>query len=103
MSPPTDRRSPLLARNTTRVGVGYKGWPEQAPFDRIIVTAAAPEIPPVLIDQLVSGGILVIPVGRASNEQNIVRATKRDGDEIERETLLAVRFVPLVTGSARDD
>ncbi len=92
-----------LTNITTRVGDGYKGWPEQAPFDRIIVTAAAPEIPPVLIGQLASGGILVIPVGRSSNEQNIVRATKRDGDEIEPETLLAVRFVPLVTGSARDD
>ena len=88
---------------TTRVGDGYKGWPEQAPFDRIIVTAAAPEIPPVLIDQLAPGGILVIPVGRSSNEQNIVRVTKRDDDEIEREFLLPVRFVPLVAGSARDD
>ncbi len=88
---------------TTRVGDGYKGWPEQAPFDRIIVTAAAPEIPPVLIDQLAPGGILVIPVGRSSNEQNIVRVTKRDTDEIERETLLPVRFVPLVVGPAQDD
>ena len=88
---------------TTRVGDGYKGWPEQAPFDRIIVTAAAPEIPPVLIDQLAPGGILVIPVGRSSNEQNIVRVTKLDDDEIERETLLPVRFVPLVVGPARDD
>ncbi len=88
---------------TTRVGDGYKGWPEQAPFDRIIVTAAAPEIPPVLIDQLAPGGILVIPVGRSSNEQNIVRITRRDDAEIERESLLPVRFVPLVAGSARDD
>ncbi len=88
---------------TTRVGDGYKGWPEQAPFDRIIVTAAAPEIPPVLIDQLAPGGILVIPVGRSSNEQNIVRVTKLDDDEIDRETLLPVRFVPLVVGPARDD
>ncbi len=92
-----------LSNITTRVGDGYKGWPEQAPFDRIIVTAAAPEIPPVLIDQLAPGGILVIPVGRSSNEQNIVRVTKRDDDEIERETLLPVRFVPLVVGPARDD
>ncbi len=88
---------------TTRVGDGYKGWPEQAPFDRIIVTAAAPEIPPVLIDQLAPGGILVIPVGRSSNEQNIVRVTKLDDDAIDRETLLPVRFVPLVVGPARDD
>ncbi len=92
-----------LTNITTRVGDGYKGWPEQAPFDRIIVTAAAPELPPVLIDQLAPGGILVIPVGRSSNEQNIVRVTKRDDDEIERESLLPVRFVPLVAGSARDD
>ena len=88
---------------TTRVGDGYKGWPEQAPFDRIIVTAAAPEIPPVLIDQLAPGGILVIPVGRSSDEQNIVRVTKRDDHEIERETLLPVRFVPLVAGPAEDN
>ena len=92
-----------LSNITTRVGDGYKGWPEQAPFDRIIVTAAAPEIPPVLIDQLAPGGILVIPVGRSSHEQYIVRVTKRDTDEIERETLLPVRFVPLVVGPARDD
>ena len=92
-----------LSNITTRAGDGYKGWTEQAPFDRIIVTAAAPEIPPVLIDQLAPGGILVVPVGRSSNEQNIVRVTKRDDHEIDREILLPVRFVPLVAGPAKDN
>ena len=92
-----------LSNITTRAGDGYKGWTDQAPSDRIIVTAPAPEIPPVLIDQLAPGGILVIPVGRSSNEQNIVRVTQRDDHEIEREILLPVRFVPLVAGPAKDN
>lgn len=85
---------------TSRYGDGYKGWPEAAPFDRIIVTAAAPEVPPALIDQLADGGILVVPVG-GQDGQEIVRLTKH-GDEVEREILLPVRFVPMLQGTERD-
>ena len=92
-----------LSNITAQVGDGYKGWPEQAPFDRIIVTAAAPDLPSVLLDQLAPDGILVIPIGRSSNEQNIVRVTKRADGSIETETLLPVRFVPLVEGRAKGE
>lgn len=85
---------------TTRAGDGYKGWPEAAPFDRIIVTAAAPDIPPALTEQLADGGILVIPVGGA-DKQDVMRVT-RNGDEYEYEALMPVRFVPMVKGIAKD-
>jgi protein-L-isoaspartate(D-aspartate) O-methyltransferase len=85
---------------TTRFGDGMKGWPEQAPFDRIIVTAAAHEIPPILLDQLKEGGILVMPVG-TPEEQAIVRVRKT-ADGIKTETLLPVKFVPLLEGVAKD-
>jgi len=85
----------------TKVGDGAEGWPEQAPFDRIIVTAAAPEVPPALIEQLKVGGIMVLPVGPERGEQYIVRITRTE-EGIEQETLLPVRFVPLVEGIARE-
>ena len=81
----------------TRHGDGWMGWPEQAPFDRIIVTAAAASVPDDLNDQLGEGGILVIPVGPKDETQTILRATRR-GDSFEEERLLSVRFVPLVEG-----
>ena len=84
---------------TTRVGDGYKGWPEQAPFVRMIVTAAAPEVPQTLADQLDIGGILVMPVGEARDHQQLVRITRRE-DGFETEDLIPVRFVPLVEGLA---
>ncbi len=80
---------------TTRLGDGAKGWPEQAPFDRILVTAGAEEIPPALLEQLADGGILVIPIGTAGERQYLERVRKNAGD-IEREDLGLVRFVPLV-------
>lgn len=73
---------------------GSEGWPEEAPYDAIIVTAAAPELPEPLLDQLADGGRLVVPVGTRMS-QTLTRATRRD-DEIQRETLTEVRFVPLV-------
>ncbi len=79
-----------------RVGDGYKGWPEEAPFDAVIVTAAPDHIPQPLIDQLKPDGRLVIPVGRFN--QNLLRITKTD-DGLRRENLLPVRFVPM-TGQA---
>ena len=85
---------------TTRYGDGGLGWPEQAPFDRIIVTAAAEAVPEALKEQLAVGGIMVIPVGRISWAQEIVRLRKSTSG-FESETLLPVRFVPLVPGTAR--
>ena len=84
---------------TTRAGDGYKGWPEQAPFPRIIVTAAAPEPPQLLIDQLDVDGILVMPVGEGHHNQKLIRITRSESG-IETEDLIAVRFVPLVEGIA---
>ncbi len=78
-----------------RIGDGYLGWPEKAPFDAIIVTAAAGRIPEPLVAQLKDGGTLCIPVGPAGSVQSLIRITKR-GDRTEREDLLPVRFVPLV-------
>ena len=86
----------------SRHGDGAKGWPEQAPFDRIIVTAAAEEVPKALLEQLKDdGGIMVIPVGKESQHQDIVRI-RRNGDEYSEEKMLPVRFVPLVEGTATE-
>ena len=83
-----------------RIGDGSKGWPEQAPFDRIIVTAAAEERPDTLLDQLRDGGICVAPVKSGPSVQTLIRYT-RHGDEIIEEPMFDVRFVPLVEGPAR--
>jgi protein-L-isoaspartate(D-aspartate) O-methyltransferase len=80
------------------VGDGSKGWPGQAPFDRIIVTAAAEERPQALIDQLAVGGILIVPVGRDPTAQVVERIVKSESG-LQRDTLMPVRFVPLVTGA----
>jgi len=83
---------------TTRWGDGMQGWPEQAPFDRIIVTAASHAVPEALKAQLADGGILVAPVGRNTYDQVLVRM-RRAGDAFESEELWPVRFVPLVAGT----
>jgi protein-L-isoaspartate(D-aspartate) O-methyltransferase len=83
------------------IGDGLAGVPSRAPFDRIMVTAAAEDIPPALIDQLAEGGIMVLPIGPQSGPQRIVKAIKRKG-KLERDDLLAVRFVPLLPGQARE-
>ena len=75
-------------------GDGSMGFPEKAPYDRILVTAAAPDVPKPLIDQLKSGGIMLIPVGNASLFQNLMKVTKTDGN-IKQENLGGVAFVPL--------
>ncbi len=89
-----------LGNIISRFGDGFKGWAEQAPFDRIIVTAAAPEIPPALVDQLAPGGILVIPVGGEHRDQRLLRV-RRDGDTSVTEDWGWVRLVPLVAGLPR--
>jgi len=78
----------------TRIGDGYKGWPEAAPFDVIIATAAPEELPTELIKQLKESGRLIVPVGGTSS-QNLMRIT-RTKDGIKKEDLLSVRFVPMV-------
>jgi protein-L-isoaspartate(D-aspartate) O-methyltransferase len=84
-----------------RAGDGYQGWPEKAPFDRIILTAAPPELPPVLIDQLKPGGILLAPVGKSTFDQEIVRVSKAADGRVTTRSLLPVRFVPMVKSPAR--
>lgn len=86
----------------TRLGDGAKGWPEQAPFERIMVTAAAPEVPLSLVEQLADGGIMVLPVGPVHGNQEIWRV-RREGVDAVYEKLMPVRFVPLVAGILRDD
>lgn len=82
-----------------KLGDGTEGWPEEAPFDKIIVTAAAEEeVPASLIEQLTQGGRMVIPIGGAN--QNLVVGVKRGGDLV-RESVLPVRFVPLITEETR--
>jgi protein-L-isoaspartate(D-aspartate) O-methyltransferase len=79
----------------TRIGDGYRGWPEAAPFDGIVVTAAPDHVPPALVEQLKPGGRLVIPVGSPGGEQQLLVIRKQaDGNTITRRTI-PVRFVPL--------
>lgn len=86
---------------TARHGDGWKGWREQAPFERIIVTAAAANVPGALVDQLAEGGIMVLPVGQTSRDQALLRLT-RTADGVTEEHLSEVRFVPLVAGIPGD-
>ena len=77
-------------------GDGTLGWPAGAPFDAILVAASGPEAPEPLLDQLVSGGRLVIPLDRGFGGQQLVRITRHGGSRFEREALCGVRFVPLI-------
>lgn len=79
----------------TRTGDGWKGWPEAAPFDAIIVTCAAETIPPPLLDQLKEGGKMIIPLGPEGGVQDLVLVTKQGG-KIHTRPLIPVRFVPFV-------
>ena len=81
-----------------RTGNGALGWPEEAPFDAIIVTAAAPDIPPALIEQLRPGGRMVMPVGPHHGDQDLMLLTKSDTGEVTQRTILQVAFVPLTGG-----
>lgn len=83
------------------VGDGFEGWPEHAPYDRIIITAAADTIPERLVAQLAEGGIMLLPLGPHDGAQFIVRLRKT-ASGLEREDLIAVRFVPLLPGKARE-
>lgn len=78
----------------TKWGDGYQGWPEEAPFDAIIVTASPPEIPQKLIEQLKIGGRLVIPVGNYWQELWVI--TKLNDGTLDKQSIIPVRFVPMV-------
>jgi len=81
---------------TTRHGDGYKGWPEEAPFDRIILTAAPPELPQALVDQLRPEGKLLEPVGASPWNQELVLVTKTKDGKVRKKSVLSVVFVPMV-------
>lgn len=81
---------------TVKAGDGYLGWPEHAPFDGIIVTAAPDHVPQPLIDQLKPGGRLVVPVGPTWSTQKLMLLTKREDGGVDKENVMAVGFVPLV-------
>ena len=101
IEPLLDRARNTLAKNgydkiILRHGDGYYGWPEAAPFDGIIVTCAAGEIPPPLVEQLAPGGRMLIPVGKRFGTQYLILVTKDQDGSVSSKNLMAVRFVPLV-------
>jgi protein-L-isoaspartate(D-aspartate) O-methyltransferase len=90
-----DRLKRLGYRNVrTRAGDGYKGWPEAAPFDAVVVTCGADHVPEPLFEQLKPGGVLVIPVGKTPAEQSLLAITKDAKGGRETRDLGPVRFVP---------
>jgi len=88
-----------LVKITTQAGDGSLGWPEQAPFERIMVTAAAADVPDALLGQLAEGGIMIVPVGLDENDQYLLKL-RRGEDGIQTEELGPTRFVPLIAGLA---
>ena len=80
----------------TRCSDGYLGWPEKAPFDGIVVTAAAPEVPAVLLEQLKPGGRMVIPIGLPYSHQELILVTKDPQGKTDTHDILGVAFVPMV-------
>jgi protein-L-isoaspartate(D-aspartate) O-methyltransferase len=89
------------ANVTVLAGDGFTGAPDRAPFDRIILTAAAEEVPDALVEQLGEGGKMVLPLGPRNGTQHIVKLAKTAGG-MTRQNLIAVRFVPLLPGQARE-
>ncbi|HNT37914.1 MAG TPA: protein-L-isoaspartate(D-aspartate) O-methyltransferase [Rubrivivax sp.] len=87
-----------IATVTVHAGDGHRGWPEGAPYDKIIATAAASELPPAWIEQLAPGGRLVAPLGAAEGVQTLVLLRKDGAGRVQQDSRLAVRFVPLTGG-----
>jgi protein-L-isoaspartate(D-aspartate) O-methyltransferase len=83
---------------TVRHADGHYGWPEESPFDAVIVTAAAGHIPPALVEQLRPGGRMIIPVGSVYGVQNLILVEKHSEDDVRTRGLLPVRFVPMLQG-----
>jgi protein-L-isoaspartate(D-aspartate) O-methyltransferase len=83
-------------------GDGFVGYPAKAPFDRIIVTAAAEEAPEALLDQLAGDGTMVLPLGPHGGPQHLIKRAKAQTGNFAREQLIAVRFVPLLPGQAKE-
>src|SRR5262249_61352348 len=94
-------QGPGLAMARVVLGEGVTGVPQHAPYDGIVVPAAAERIPDALVDELAEGGVMVLPVGPHGDAQRIVRLTKTDKG-VAREDLIWVRFVPLLPGQARE-
>jgi protein-L-isoaspartate(D-aspartate) O-methyltransferase len=90
------------ARVEVRHGDGYKGWPGKAPFDAIMVTAAPPSIPDALVQQLKTGGRLVVPVGPQGGPQNLYRCVKGEDGKLKCDNKLPVAFVPMVEDGPKD-
>ena len=89
-----------ISNITWKVGDGTLGWPEQAPFERIVVTAAATDVPPVLAEQLAIGGVMVVPVDDGVGDPRLLRV-RRDDAGLDTEDLGPIRFVPLIADPAR--
>jgi protein-L-isoaspartate(D-aspartate) O-methyltransferase len=81
-----------------RAGDGYRGWPEKAPFDAILIAAAPPRVPEPLVEQLAVGGRMILPVGETFQELVLIT---REKEGVRRERLIGVRFVPM-TGEVRE-
>jgi protein-L-isoaspartate(D-aspartate) O-methyltransferase len=97
-----ERFDALKLKNVTQtVGDGTQGWLRLAPFDRIIVTAAAKDVPKALLEQLEPGGIMVLPIEERAGKQDLYRITRTETG-FERKHLIPVRFVPLVEGVPRE-
>ena len=90
------------ANVTVTVRDGFGGAPEYAPFDRIVVTAAAGEVPAALVEQLGEGGKMVLPLGPRGGTQHIIRLLRNANGDLAEETLIPVRFVPLLPGQAQE-
>jgi protein-L-isoaspartate(D-aspartate) O-methyltransferase len=86
-----------------RHGDGSDGWVAKAPFDRIIVTACAPRIPPKLIEQMTIGGLMVLPVARDGDDQILCRVTRKEGMGMDIEEGLPVRFLPMTGGHSGEE
>ena len=100
----TDARLRELRINnvTTRWGDGIEGWPEQAPFDRMILTAAASKVPESLLGQMADDGIIIAPVGETSRDQTLMKLKHLPSGKWKSEPLWPVRFVPLLDGKISD-